>query len=373
MICKICNSEFSKFGFPSHIKRTHKMDSKLYYDTYIGKPNICICGKETPFIGLDQGYRKYCSQNCARKNSLIETNKKYGVTNISQISEVNAKIRKGIKANWDNLTEEEYKNRCKAISEGTVRAYYEKHPKKEVIEKEPIKREKINRKSNSYSKSKETIEKTKKTNIEKYGVENPFAAKEVKEKIKQTKLDKYNDSTYNNREKYAKTCQEKYGKNSYVETSEFKHKVITNQKSLYDETHTKSRIENSIIQAIVNLGIEVIPNKHLDNYYLDIYMPKLNTAIEYNGNWWHSFESGKSKDYHLNKSITCRNHGIRLIHIYEFESLSQQLNLLVDYINGKDNYPKNDFNKNNLIDNIPEPEIIFKNDKYTVYGAGKLY
>ena len=31
-----------------------------------------------------------------------------------------------------------------------------------------------------------------------------------------------------------------------------------------------------------------------------------------------------------------------------------------------------DFNKNNLIDHIPEPTIIYKDTRLTVYGAGPL-
>ena len=94
--------------------------------------------------------------------------------------------------------------------------------------------------------------------------------------------------------------------------------------------------------------------------------------LAYNGNYWHS-SINKHKNYHLIKSLLCREKGIRLIHIYEFEDLDQQKQLLKDLILGRDNYPKNDFNKNNLINNIPEPEIIYQNDGYFIYGAGKLY
>lgn len=73
------------------------------------------------------------------------------------------------------------------------------------------------------------------------------------------------------------------------------------------------------------------------------------------------------------KSLLCRDNGIRLIHIYEFEDLNEQLKLLKSLILGKNNYPKNDFNKNNLILKVPEPEIIYKDNNYTIYGAGKLY
>ena len=72
------------------------------------------------------------------------------------------------------------------------------------------------------------------------------------------------------------------------------------------------------------------------------------------------------------KSLLCREKNIRLIHIYEFEDLDQQIKLLQDLILGQDNYPKEDFNKNNLIDSIPKPEIIYQSDRYTIYGAGPL-
>ena len=68
----------------------------------------------------------------------------------------------------------------------------------------------------------------------------------------------------------------------------------------------------------------------------------------------------------------CRDKGVRLIHIYEFEDINKQKQLLKDLILGTDNYPKDDFNKNNLINDIPKPKIIYKDSKYTIYGAGKL-
>lgn len=98
----------------------------------------------------------------------------------------------------------------------------------------------------------------------------------------------------------------------------------------------------------------------------------LKLAIEFNGLKWHSIENGMDRDYHLNKSLECRKLGIRLIHIYEFENFNNQLDLLNQFLLGQDNYPKNDFNKNNLINKIPKPEIIYSKE-YTVYGAGKLW
>ena len=56
----------------------------------------------------------------------------------------------------------------------------------------------------------------------------------------------------------------------------------------------------------------------IENYELDIFLPKLNIAIEYNGLYWHS-EANKSKNYHNDKYNCCKNKGIRLVQIWEDE------------------------------------------------------
>lgn len=48
---------------------------------------------------------------------------------------------------------------------------------------------------------------------------------------------------------------------------------------------------------------------------LDLYLPDLKLAFEYDGIYWHS-DRMKDKNYHLNKTKACENKGIRLIHIF---------------------------------------------------------
>jgi len=58
----------------------------------------------------------------------------------------------------------------------------------------------------------------------------------------------------------------------------------------------------------------------LNGKELDIYIPSLNLAIEYNGIYYHSENTGRrDKNYHLNKTKECEKKGIRLIHIFDFE------------------------------------------------------
>ena len=99
------------------------------------------------------------------------------------------------------------------------------------------------------------------------------------------------------------------------------------------------------ISAIYKGTIKSNTRKIITPLELDIYLPELKIAIEYNGTYWHSSKNNKDISYHLNKSLLSRQLGIRLIHIYEFEPYQTQIQLLKDLILGIDNYPKNDFNR----------------------------
>lgn len=57
----------------------------------------------------------------------------------------------------------------------------------------------------------------------------------------------------------------------------------------------------------------------LNGKELDIYIPELKFAIEYNGLFYHSFtdKSVENKNKHLNKTNLCHENGIRLLHVRE--------------------------------------------------------
>lgn len=56
---------------------------------------------------------------------------------------------------------------------------------------------------------------------------------------------------------------------------------------------------------------------------LDIFLPDLNLGIEINGSYWHS-ERFKNKNYHLGKYNLCKEKGIRLVSIWEWEILKDK-------------------------------------------------
>lgn len=86
-----------------------------------------------------------------------------------------------------------------------------------------------------------------------------------------------------------------------------------------------SRAQEDVARWVESLGFEVIRNdrRRLPGLELDIYVPKKNFAIEYNGLYWHSHVN-KSPAYHDNKSKMASESGIRLFHVFEDEWRSKK-------------------------------------------------
>jgi hypothetical protein len=71
-------------------------------------------------------------------------------------------------------------------------------------------------------------------------------------------------------------------------------------------------------------GLILENDRHIINpYELDIYLPDLKLAIEYNGSYWHS-EDKVGKNYHKRKHQLCFDKGIRLIQIHDTDWMFKQ-------------------------------------------------
>lgn len=372
--CQICKKEFTERGLTYHITHIHKITKKDYYDKYLKTENegLCkYCGNQTKFY--NNYYAVYCSNKCACLD-------KYGVENNLQIPEVKAKahskeahqkaanshnyeevFKKGRQTKLEKYGNENYHNIDKAKETKLIKYGDPNFNNRKKASQTSL--ERYGTINPMQSIGKETF---RQHNLEQYGVGSIFQVPEIIEKSKQTKLERYNDENYNNREKAKLTCIDRYNVENPMQCKDIQKKALS---------HTRSKSENIIVEFIKSFyDKEIIINtrKVLKKYELDIYLPDIKLAIEYNGIRYHSIELYKPKDRILKKSLLCRNKNIRLIHIYEFEDLNKQLKLLKSLILGEDKYNKEDFNKNNLIINVPKPEIVYKDDNYTVYGAGKL-
>lgn len=76
-----------------------------------------------------------------------------------------------------------------------------------------------------------------------------------------------------------------------------------------------SEVINECNYSTKNSARGIIKSKELD-----VYVPELNLAFEFNGIFWHSeLKQRITRTYHQDKVVLCNNKGIRLIHIYEHE------------------------------------------------------
>lgn len=239
MKCLICDQEFkNRVALCNHLSRKHNLIGQQYYDEYIKGNKICkICGKETKFINIEDGYRIGC---CLEHTNLA----KFGVKS--------------------NLNLEETKKKAQINSHT-----------QEAIQKGLQKR--IDLYGGSGFSSEQIKEKIINTNQERYGVDNPWKNENVQNKCKKTKLDKYGDENYNNREKAKETniekygisnpqaldsikektkntCREKYGTDYYLQTKEFREKSKNSCKSKYgteiitQSEHFKKKSKETIIK-----------------------------------------------------------------------------------------------------------------------------
>jgi hypothetical protein len=107
-------------------------------------------------------------------------------------------------------------------------------------------------------------------------------------------------------------------------------------------SNTVSKAEEEIYDYVCDLvGKDSVVSRDrsvLGGRELDIYVPKLSIAIEYNGIKWHSDEFIDDKNYHLKKLNECNENGIKLIQIFEDEWIEKKDIVLnkIKHILGKD-------------------------------------
>jgi hypothetical protein len=270
---------------------------------------------------------------------------KYGNTYSFGNKEIKEKMENKIK----NRTEEEkkliyekIKNKTdfKKSRENFEKTMLKKYGVKNALENEDIKKIMIDKINNKTTSEKEKIKlKIKETNINLFGVEYPMKLKCFKEKSSKTKrmnsiikfIEKHKDLKIfdiNYDDGVINAICDKHGKYS-IGISAFYHRWRENHNMCVkcNELGTYNKTEKEILDFIksnyineINTHNRKILNNELE---LDIYLPDLKLAFEFNGLYWHS-ELYKPNNYHLNKTEECEKLGIHLIHIYEDDWIYKQ-------------------------------------------------
>lgn len=160
-----------------------------------------------------------------------------------------------------------------------------------------------------------------------YGVKNISLVDEIQQKKQNTILEKnklkiknlisYEANIY---KIYCEECEKTYKINREQYKNRVKSKLPTCL-NCYPISENKSIKEKLLFELIEkNYNGEIITSDRvlLDGKEIDIYLPELKIAFEFNGLYWHS-EKFKSREYHKNKTEKLLKKEIILYHIWEHE------------------------------------------------------
>lgn len=335
--CSICGKEYevNHGSFSKHLK-THNLTQKEYYDKYLKKDeeDICKnCGKPTKFLSLLLGYRDCCSRACT--NTL-----KYGVDNPWKSKEIRDK---GAKTRLEKYGDATFTNREKAKETCRKNFGVDYSFQSEEV-KDKIKKSNLDRHGVENIFQLDSVkEKVEKTNLEKYGAKRPWMSENIQEKSRQVRKKNIidyrteNDCTLINDLDFdypSKILDDvnilTYGRQYFIKNSDIKLAKELDKKYREEANIYNSKYEVEIHEWLSSIySGEILVNKYGIIKYntkkqLDFYIPDKQLAIEFNGDFIHSANFGKSANYHLNKTILCSEQGIRLIHIFEHEWLTKQ-------------------------------------------------
>ena len=101
------------------------------------------------------------------------------------------------------------------------------------------------------------------------------------------------------------------------------------------------QIELQSFLRSLNFKIETNTFRIIHNLELDVYLPELNKAIEFNGMWWHYDNKNKyvkPKGYHAMKDKYFKEKGVRILFLREdlWKTKRKKMeNVIINFLNGK--------------------------------------
>lgn len=344
--------------------KNFKLGNKFFWEFLTDTCHTCkICGKAIPSA------HEYCSKECMESDREV-INKRVKDTVIEKYGELGLRCKE--------ITEK--KKKTNLMKYGCEYASQNEDVKRKALETNKRNHGGILAMHNPLTKAK-IVE----TNLQRYGVPYAQQLDEIKAKVKQTNLERYgytcNFADSQKREEYKQICVEKYG-DDYAKqiaikakkTFMAKHGVANYQHlnrphvELYEKDYVlenfidennefmvnefcaffnvsrgmcdKFKVNNNIMNrnndwhrgrssSIEQELFDSIPceNKYqndktiLGGMELDMVLPDIKLAIEYDGLYWHSVQQGKGESYHLDKTKRCLEKDYQLFHIFESDNI----------------------------------------------------
>lgn len=297
------------------------------------------CQKPTKFNGILAGFSTYCGTKCSASNS--DTRNKRKATNL---------VRYG-----------DERGNVKAITDTRKETMKERYGVEHALASEEFKAKAKDTLTQNYGsegfKHESIVSKRKSTNLRTFGVEHASQNDQVKAKRESTTFARYGVSTKlkcrdviertqalrrANTNSNIKARAASVGLialfNTYTKVSdqhawrcstcsfEFNAHVDNGSTPRCPSCNPSGSIgESEVFDFVKGMARSVEANNRtlIGPKELDIFIPGLKLAIEYNGLYWHS-EEKVGERYHLDKTIACENKGVKLIQIFESEWLTNK-------------------------------------------------
>ena len=367
--------EFLNNNIPLEIS-DRSLSEKIYYFVNEQKDLLlCECGKHLSFIGFKNGYRVTCGdKSCSVKKRRETCVEKWGVDNPKKSKDIIEKEKINILNKWggkhymldDNIQKKfketmilnwgvEWAQQSKDISDKSKSSWNLNPRKEEIIEKrsETFRSKSTEEKNEIFLRKKETIiqnwgsinqfythvnNKIKEKSKKNWGVEHHLSHPDIIEKrtnkYKETVTNKIksklpNDIVYISRQSNSNNTDNIISLKCLVCNNEFyinRQYLVSREKINRDiclkcnpRLSGKSLMESELFKFIsenYNGEIKTSDKNVLSGREIDIFLPNLNLAFEFNGLYWHS-ELHKESNYHQKKTKDCIDLGIELIHIWE--------------------------------------------------------
>lgn len=305
--CKICGKQFKVLN--SHLRCTHSITAKEYYDKYIKKDGegICLtCGKNTTFVSLSKGYREHCCNRCAQ----LDTN-----------------VIEKIKNTFNNKYGTDYALQSAAVRQKIYNTCIEKYGVKTPSSLESVKQKAIETclKNNGVQypmQSQEIHEKSVQTCLKNNGVEYGFIIPSV---LNTTTKSSHSESANLKRKN---TCVEKYGVPYYCMTNNCK--ISGSNDSSYNKQFKQLLIKNNLF-----ISDEDSREFRLGNYSYDFIVDKV--LFEINPYSTHNITFNPfgrdpiDKNYHLEKTKFAKKFNYNCINIWDWDDKEKIVNFLINY------------------------------------------
>ena len=355
IICKECNKEF---------ELTHRQELKF------NKGEIIFCSRSCSgkYYARKQHNEETEEQKILKNKKISETLKKKEITLSPE--QLNDKVAK-LNAYWKNLTPEQrsQRNKKNAIKSRQTKlkkygdANYNNQEKTKQTnlnlygventlrtEKAINKAKKVNQKKYGVDYFFSNREKFEQTSLEKYGTKHPMQNKDIKDKLSNTKFLNWGNANYNNQIKFEKTFLEKYGVRRPFYIQRFKNKSGETKLKKYGDANYNNREKalktlykkygkNYYEKQLSNIGNKISKiNKKFAEFVgfnefefpigkLSYDLKKDDILIEIDPTFTHNCCDNKlfgrfgglEKNYHYNKSYVARQVGYNCIHIFDWD------------------------------------------------------